>query len=72
MCVKRAIFGGLEENSLIIVYYYELISEHSHRSAGAVTAAEPRLLGGNAARLGYVPEIRCLAIALQLTEQLES
>ena len=69
LCAREASnFWGLEENSLIIVYYYALrfiISEHSHSSAGSVSAAEPRLLRGNAARLGYVPEIRCLAIALQ-------
>ena len=39
MLAKRADFGGLEGNSLIIVYYYarRLINrEPPHRSAGAV------------------------------------
>ena len=39
MLAKRAVFGGLEGNSLIIVNYYArrlIISEPPHRSAGAV------------------------------------
>ena len=38
MRAKRAVFGGLQENSLIIIYYYArryIISEHPHCSAGA-------------------------------------